>query len=872
MSGRDIPIRDPATRRLPSLLMAALVPLALGACQRAAVDTSPGVSLALARHRAATLSAVRYAVDVTIPPDRNSPVTGTVTVRFHLADRGHPVVLDFTGPPDRLTGMTAGGAPVALQVRGGHVVVPANRLVEGENEISLAFVAGDGALNRQEEFLYSLFVPDRASSAFPCFDQPDLKARFRLTLTVPATWTAVTNTALVGIDSAEATATYRYAETLPISTYLFAFAAGRFQVEEAVRNGRVMRLFHRESDRQALERNRDAIFDLHAAALSWLEAYTALPYPFEKFDFVAVPSFQYRGMEHPGAILYRASTLLLDESATQVQQLDRASVIAHETAHMWFGDLVTMRWFDDVWMKEVFANFMAAKIVNPSFPALDHDLRFFLAHHPDAYGVDRTAGANPIRQELENLDEAGSLYGAIIYEKAPIVMRQLERVMGEDAMRDGLRRHLSDAAYGNASWPDLITILDRLTDEDLVAWSRVWVEESGRPTVEVTLSVGADGTVSGMEVVQADPAVRGRTWNQALEVAVGTAGTVRRIPVWLRSAVTEVPEAIGLAHIDFVLPGADGLGYAHVRLDGRSREYLMAHMARIADPIVRSVAWMALWEGVLYGDLSPGSFLDAAVAALATEPDEQVAQQLLEFIRPAYWRFVTAEERVRRAPVVEQALWAGIGRSTTMSLKAAYFNAFTSMALTSPAVGRLERIWAQREAIPGLPLGERQYVALAEALAVRGVPAATAILEQQLARIADPDRRARFAFVMPALSSDVGVRDSVFASFRGLESREREAWVLEAMACLNHPLRSAQAEHYVRPGLELVAEIQRTGDIFFPLRWLHTLLDGHASDAVARTVRQFLDERPEYPPRLRGKILQAADDLFRAAEIIGPVR
>ena len=135
-------------------------------------------------------------------------------------------------------------------------------------------------------------------------------------------------------------------------------------------------------------------------------------------------------MEHPGSVFYNANSMLLDESATQNQFLGRASLISHETSHMWFGDLVTMKWFNDVWMKEVFANFMAAKIVNPSFPEVNHELRFLLQHYPAAYDVDRTEGANPIRQDLANLNEAGSLYGAIIYQKAPIVMRQLELLVG----------------------------------------------------------------------------------------------------------------------------------------------------------------------------------------------------------------------------------------------------------------------------------------------------------------------------------------------------------------------------------------------------------------------------------------------------------
>ena len=189
-------------------------------------------------------------------------------------------------------------------------------------------------------------------------------------------------------------------------------------------------------------------------------------------------------MEHAGKILYNASGLMLDESATQNQLLGRASVIAHETAHMWFGDLVTMRWFNDVWMKEVFANFMAAKIVNPSFPTVNHDLRFLLSNYPSAYEVDRTPGANPIRQQLDNLNEAGSMYGAIIYQKAPIVMRHLEALLGADNFRDGLREYLKAHAFANATWSDLIAVLDARTPIDLQQWSQVWVDQPGRPTIE----------------------------------------------------------------------------------------------------------------------------------------------------------------------------------------------------------------------------------------------------------------------------------------------------------------------------------------------------------------------------------------------------
>src|SRR5207244_11763669 len=223
-----------------------------------------------------------------------------------------------------------------------------------------------------------------------------------------------------------------------------------------------------------------AAFDLHACSLAWRSKYTCIPYRFGKFDFVLIPSFQFSGMEHPGTIFYNSASILLDESATENQMLSRAETIAHETAHMWFGDLVTMQWFNDVWMKEVFANFMAAKIVHPSFPNVNHDLRFLVANYPTAYAVDRTAGTHPVRQELENLDEAGSLYGANIYQKAPIVMRQLERLIGADRLQSGLRSYLKQFQFGNATWLDLVRILNEPSDVGETAWSRAWVEEAGR--------------------------------------------------------------------------------------------------------------------------------------------------------------------------------------------------------------------------------------------------------------------------------------------------------------------------------------------------------------------------------------------------------
>ena len=841
-----------------------LVAAALAAAP-APEDPGPGISESLARERAAIVSDVRYELAFSIPAARRDAVQGREVLRCTLK-APHRVVVDFALPKDRISRVRVGNRDVAPVFATDHLIIPADATSAGVNEIAFEFSAGDEALNRNDDFMYTLFVPARAHLAFPCFDQPDLKARFRLSLSIPDGWRAVANGAATSPPPAagDGRQAMSFAETPPLPTYLFAFAAGKFSVETAVRNGREFHLFHRETDAAKIARNRDAIFDLHARALAWLEDYTGIPYPFGKFDVVLIPSFQFGGMEHPGAIFYNASSLMLDASATQNQLLNRASTISHETAHMWFGDLVTMRWFDDVWMKEVFANFMAAKIVNPSFPQVNHELRFLMDNYPSAYSVDRTAGANPIRQPLANLDEAAQLYGPIIYQKAPIVMRQLEMIVGEATFRDGLREYLKAHAFGNATWLDLIHILDARTPEDLAAWSRQWVEERGRPTFTTDVRERG-GRLSSIALHVSDPMRRGLVWPQRLRVVLGYPYRIEELPVFVRGRTTVVRGAAGRPAPLYVLPSGGGLGYGLFVLDAASRRYLLEHIEDVPDALTRGSAWVTLWDDMLEDTRTAPAFIDAAMRALPRETDEQNAQRVLAYVDSAFWKFLPQDARLARSAALESMLGAGIDRAATASQKAAWFNAYRDVVLTPGGVAWLTRVWRREETIAGLPFAEPDEITMAEELAVREAPGWEQILQQQLERTENPDRRARFAFVMPALSADPAVRAQSFARFRDVENRRREPWVTESLQYLNHPLRSPDSRRYVLPALEMLREIQRTGDIFFPTRWMESTLWGHRSPDAAAMVRSFLEDHKEYPERLRWIILTAADPLFRAA-------
>jgi aminopeptidase N len=825
-----------------------------------------GISRTLASERAANIRSVRYALTLAIPPSVLEPVKASLSIRLQLVNR-MPLIVDFAQPASHVSSIAANGNPVSVRSEQGHLVIPADSLRQGENTIDIAFTAGDEALNRNDEYLYSLFVPARASQAFPCFDQPDIKGSLSLTLDIPTGWVAIANGPEVERTANGDRTTIRFGATKALPTYLFAFAAGKFAIERGERNGRPLLMYHRETDAEKVAANRETIFDLHQQAIEWLEDYTNRKYPFEKFDFVLLPAFQFSGMEHAGAIYYSAPAILLDKTATQRQYLGRANLIAHETAHMWFGDLVTMKWFDDVWLKEVFANFMAAKIVNPSFPEIDHALRFLLQHYPPAYEIDRTAGANPIRQELENLKDAGSLYGSIIYAKAPIVMRQLEEILGPDELREGLREYLARFAFANATWTDLIRILDRRTDEDLLAWSRAWVDEPGRPTIATDLRLEA-GKVSHLTFTQSDPAGRSRLWNQNLQVALGYDHGARINVLKMNAPSVDVSSVRGLPMPHYLLPNGEGTGYGLFKLDPASQKYFLRHLPDIGDAVTRGTVWITLWDDMLEGGTPPGEIFELALRALPQEREEQTIDRILGYVHEIYWRFLADRTRVATADRLEKALLDGMRAAGGTSLKSAYFNAFRRVAVTPGALDYLEQVWRQHERIPGLTFAETDYINMAQELALRNVPRTETILDEQTVRITNPDRRARFAFVRPALSPDPAIRDSFFASLSRVENRSREPWVRDALGFLNHPLRRAHAERYIRPSLELLSEIQRTGDIFFPVDWTSAVLSSHNSRSAADIVTAFLSSQKDYPPRLRRVIDQSADQLFRAARIV----
>lgn len=850
------------------LLIALLISSTMAFAQKnTPIPLEEGVSWELAQWRSQNLSAIVYDVNLHIPLAKTDPITGKLDIAFELKNKTQDLLLDFKPGKTWSGELSINGKKSKGNHTQGHFILPAKNLKLGKNAVQITFEANNQSLNRSADYLYTLVVPDRASTVFPCFDQPNLKARYTLHLDVPTDWEAMGNGPLDNSTETAGRKQLHFKTTEAFSTYVFAFCAGKFQKATETRNGRSLTMLYRETDQAKVQRNLKDIFDLHAHAIGWMEEYTGIKLPFAKLDFALMPGFQYGGMEHIGAIFYREASLMLDENATENQKLGRASLIAHETAHMWFGDLVTMNWFNDVWLKEVFANFMAAKIVNPSFPKINHELRFLLGHQPTAYSEDRSEGSHPIQQELENLKNAGSLYGGIIYQKAPVVMRQLEAMMGEEQMRKGLQEYLRTYSYGNATWDQLIAILDKYCPKDLAEWSQVWVKEAGMPRFALE-QVGNGQGLEKLIVRQEKTSATGKYWPEQTRLALFYPDSVAHIPVEIIGEKTEIN-----AIKDYAFPSASLLlaapqSYGFCRLDMRSLTYFLKQTPKIADPLLRGAARMALMEEFLHEAMPPATLLESILEALPAEQEPLNRQQLLDQLQTIYWRFADPELQLSSKAKIEELLWDLLLSAKDASARLTYFSAYQSMAETWPAVQRLHRLWNKSLSITGLTLSESQRIDLACAIALRWPQRADSILTQQLAEITNPDRKQRLNFIRPVFAADQAQRDAFFNSLKKEENRDYEPWVEDALGYLNHPRRpTAEKLHYILPALELLEEIQRTGDIFFPRRWISAVLGGQNSAEASATVRQFLAKSPNFSYRLRNKVLMAADLLFRAAKM-----
>jgi aminopeptidase N len=856
-------------------------------------DPQPGVARDLARFRAAHYSNVHYSLSVELTP--GAPLLkGTEEVRVTLDEALDQLVLDWRvaaekqgQPKARVFDIEVNGR-AAGEVRevNDHLLIPGAYLLKGENVLRLKFespIATSGSavtryLDREDnsEYIYTLFVPSDASTAFPCFDQPDLKARFRLHIIVPRTWQVVSNTdgeaAVFEHAGRSDVKVFDFLETAPISTYLFAFAAGPFAAFSDDAPAPVStRLFVRKSKAEKARKELAELFRLNRECLAYLSEYFDFKFPFPKYDLVLVPEFAYGGMEHAGATFLREDRILFPSDPTAGDLLLRAEVMFHEAAHQWFGDLVTMRWFDDLWLKEGFATFMAYKAIEAIKKIAPQDYNawkvFYQRTKPGAYATDATKGTTPIWQEITNLSAAKSAYGNIVYLKAPSMLRQAEFFLGADKFQEAVRLLVKEHAYGNAEWADLVHAFERTSGQKLDEWANAWVKRRGMPDVRVSWSANRRGRINSLTLKQDNILHEGGTWPMRVQLLLAHENSPPETLTVTMSGETEtiVKQVTGKRRPAYVFANYADYGYGRFLLDEKSKQAVLNGLGAVRDDFLRALLWGSLWDSVREAELAPSAYIELAIKLVAAERDEVTVQSILNRVTTAFNRYLSPAQMTEIAPRLEQMLAERMQHADTQGQRITYFRAFQSNAMSNEARQTLKEILRGRLQIPGMTLRSRDRFDIITALLARNDEEAPALLTTQSAADQTDDGR-RYAYGAGAARAEAATKKRYFDAYLN-DKQLAESWIEASFNPFNTIHQSELTLPYLERALEELPTLKRTRKIFFVNGWLAAFIGGQCNQRALDTVHAFLERNQQLDRDLRLKVLEVIDNLERCVRI-----
>ncbi len=851
----------------------------------------PGVSHELALARAARISDLHYALAFTLKP-HVAAVEGHETLRFVDGGSG-ALALDYRD--GTITAARLTGKPISTELEDGHLTLPAAALIKGRNELKLDFTSQGAAAGKAitqykdrddgSEYVYTLFVPMDASMAFPCFDQPDLKGRVTLEVTAPAEWTVIANTASTSVAKAGVNAISAFPETRPISTYLFAFTAGPWvNVHPTAGSPNV---YVRKSQAARAAAEVPQVQEMATRGIAYLVDYFQQPFPFPKYDLVLIPGFPFGGMEHAGETFLNEDGVLFRTAPTESDRFRRNILVLHETTHQWFGDLVTMRWFDDLWLKEGFAQYMAYKALALLEPAQLPWKHFYEDIKPAAYGIDETQGTTPIFQDIRNLKDAKSAYGAIVYQKAPSVLKQLNFFLGEENFRDGLRMYLKQHAYANAQWADLIGAFEKTGHKDVQTWAKAWILQRGMPEISVNLWGCTGGKISAMILSQHDVLGTSATWPIANELLLvyptdkaaylpGQPSVMRDLSgiqsarfeafrVSWDAPSTDVTEVIGKPCPAFVFANGSDQAYGRFLLDGGSLDVVSPRIGGVTDPLLRSQLYGALWDNVRVAQTSPAHYVELALRTLPAETDEALNRIQGGRITTALHAYLGPTSRTTLLPRAEAAATDRMMNAPTLNLRIVNFRTFSGIAETPQGLAQVKALLDGSLTVPGMPLKQLDRWNLIGHLIAMSDPDAATIFAAEKAKDKSGEGQ-KYAYAVQAGDPALANKNYYFHDYFENPTRP-EDWITQSLRPFNSWNQAEETEPYLKLALDALPKIKRDRKIFFLGAWLGAFVDGQHSANAQMLVHSWLDQERDLDPDLRLKVLEVSDALDRTVLI-----
>jgi len=741
-------------------------------------EQQPALTQGYAEFRSTQIGNVRYELDVTLDPQFDY-FEGSNRIRFDWLGSMSPLTIDWQ--QGEVTALRINGELADIDYNGLFITVPAALLQAGENEIFVGYRHawsdnGSGFYRFDDPddgrtYLYTDFEPRDASRAFPVFDQPDIKARTTLSVTAPADWVVVSTTGETSVDDTGATKRWRFPETPPISTYIMSLHAGPYAVWQDNAFRYPLRLLVRRSLALYVEPDVPMWFDYTRRGFDFFEEYYGVPYAFGKYDQIIVPDFNSGAMENAGAVTFNENGFVQrDGEWTAKEHRWLVGVILHEMAHMWFGDFVTMKWWNGLWLNETFAEFMGYHAARKSMDIADTWETFFIDRKYVAYWTDLRSTTHPVETPVPDSDEVGTNFDMISYAKGASVLRQMEFRIGEDAFRRGISIYLRRHAEGNAVLDDFVAALEEASGTELRDWAQEWLFTAGPNTIEAQYTC-SEGQISDFALAQSAmpeyPILRTQKVNIGLFRDTGENVELdREVTVTYSGAVTAVPEANGAPCPDVVYPNYGDMGYVLVRLDPRTRENITNMIGRVADDFQRVMFWQTLWDNVRYAQIPVTDYLDAVFASAADEDDVDNVDQIYAFVGTAIDYLRSMHEPGSRLladyrPRAEAITWANVER-TRGDLQAMYLDRYLEFASSPTALERLANLLTGKAEIPGRELDQDRRWDMLRVLSAEGDPRTSKLLQIEKER--DPSNHGRRAAVgVESAWPDVDVKRAVIA-------------------------------------------------------------------------------------------------------------
>ncbi|WP_445401042.1 aminopeptidase N [Streptomyces sp. LE64] len=703
----------------------------------------PGTNLTReeAQRRASLLTVDSYGIDLDLSGAQEGGTFRSVTtVRFDSAEAGAESFIDLVAPAVHevvLNGTVLDPAEVFADSR---IALPG--LLAGRNELRVvadcAYTNSGEGLHRfvdpvdQQAYLYTQFeVPD-ARRVFAAFEQPDLKATFQFTVKAPAGWTVVSNSPTPEPKDD----LWTFEPTPRISTYITALIVGPYHAVHSTyeKDGQSVPLgiYCRPSLAEFLDA--DAIFEVTRQGFDWFQEKFDYAYPFAKYDQLFVPEFNAGAMENAGAVTIRDQYVFRSKVTDAAYEV-RAETILHELAHMWFGDLVTMEWWNDLWLNESFATYtsIACQAYAPGSRWPHAWTTFANSMKTWAYRQDQLPSTHPIMAEIRDLDDVLVNFDGITYAKGASVLKQLVAYVGQDAFFAGVQQYFKRHAYGNTRLSDLLGALEETSGRDLRNWSRQWLETAGINVLRPEIVTDGDGVITSFAVRQEAPALpvgaKGEPTLRPHRIAVGLYSPdadgklvrVERVELDVDGELTAVDQLVGVRRPAVVLLNDDDLSYAKVRLDEESLGYVTGHLGDFAESLPRALCWASAWDMTRDAELPARDYLELVLSGIAKESDIGVVQSLQRQAKLALDLYA--------APAWQEAGLTRWTEATLAHLRAAepgsdhqlaWARAFAATARTPEQLDLLEGLLDGTQTVEGLAVDTELRWALVQRLAAVG--------------------------------------------------------------------------------------------------------------------------------------------------------